>query len=234
MMSRSVPVSVVLHALAMAALLLWGDRVTTQEAHTPQVIAVRLVEAPRTNTPTPEVAVTEAEPEAIPEPVVKKVDPVRPPKELPKEKPKEPPKEKPKPVVAKPTTKAGAAKPTTGTPMATAGDETGVAGPAVSGTDTDFPFAYYLQAIKSAVVANWDVHQFNFGARTQVSCSVHFVIGRGGAITQVRLVRNSGLGVYDREALRAVQSSRLPPLPPQYRGSDLGVTFDFKQEPGSQ
>ena len=47
MMTRAVPASLALHALAMVALLLWGDRVSTQEVRTPRVIAVRLVEAPR-------------------------------------------------------------------------------------------------------------------------------------------------------------------------------------------
>jgi TonB family protein len=60
------------------------------------------------------------------------------------------------------------------------------------------------------------------------------VVNRTGVVSQVRLVRNSGMGVYDREAVRAVQTSRLPPLPPQFRGNDLGITFDFKLEPGAQ
>ena len=59
------PASVVLHAMAFAALLLWGDRVTTQDAHVPSVIAVRLVEAPtqqaQSAPPAPEV---KAQPEA--------------------------------------------------------------------------------------------------------------------------------------------------------------------------
>jgi TonB family protein len=84
------------------------------------------------------------------------------------------------------------------------------------------------------VVANWKPRQLGFGQKAVVSCSVHFVINRAGVVSQARLVRNSGLGVYDREALRAVQTTRLPPLPPQYRGSDLGVTFDFNLEPGTQ
>jgi len=46
-------------------------------------------------------------------------------------------------------------------------------------------------------------------------------------------VRNSGVGVYDREALRAIQTVRLPPLPPQYAAATLGVTFTFNLEPRS-
>ncbi len=233
MMTRAVPASVVLHAIAFTAMLLWGDRVTTQAAHIPSVIAVRLVEAPvqpaQSAPPAPEV-------KALPEPVAEPIKPdvVRPPKEVPREKPKEKAKEKPKPVVTPPSTAKGPPKPEAGVKGTTTGMATGLTGPAVSGTDTDFPFAWYLQAVESKVVANWKPRQLGFGQKAVVSCSVHFVINRAGVVSQARLVRNSGLGVYDREALRAVQTTRLPPLPPQYRGSDLGVTFDFNLEPGTQ
>lgn len=233
MMTRAVPASVVLHGVAFAALLLWGDRVTTVAAHVPSVIAVRLVEAPAREAasapPAPEV---KAQPEPDARPV--RPDVVRPPKELPRAKPKEKPKDKPKPAAAPPSTATGPLKPEAGVKGTATGAEAGLTGPAVSGTDSDFPFAWYLQAVESKVVANWKPRQLGFGDRAVVSCSVHFVINRAGVVSQVRLVRNSGLGVYDREAVRAVQTTRLPPLPPQYRGSDLGVTFDFNLEPGSQ
>lgn len=234
MMTRAVPASVVLHAAAFAALLLWGDRVTTQPARMPSVIAVRLVDAPRTR---PQEAAAEAPPApaaAEPEAVPAKPDVKRPPKEVPREKPKEKDKPKPKPAAALPAPKTAAPAKAAGTPAAQPGLETGVIGPAVSGTDADFPFAYYLKAIESRVVANWHPRQLGFGDRAVVSCSVHFVVNRAGVVSQARLVRNSGLGVYDREAVRAVQTTRLPPLPPQFRGTELGVTFDFNLEPGAQ
>ena len=234
-MTRAVPASVLLHGAAFAALLLWGDRVTTQPARMPNIIAVRLVEAQRTR---PLESAPEVPPDASQAPVEAppvKPDVPRPPKEVPKEKPKEDPKKKepPKPAAAKPAprTTAPVAGPTV--PASQPGAETGVTGPAVSGTDADFPFAYYLKAIESRVVANWQPRQLGFGDRALVSCSVHFVINRAGVVSQVKLVRNSGIGVYDREAVRAVQTTRLPPLPPQYRGTDLGVTFDFNLEPGT-
>ncbi len=105
--------------------------------------------------------------------------------------------------------------------------------PSVTATDSDFPFAWYISLIESKIVANWQPRQLGFGSRAIVSCTVHFNIARNGRVTQVTLVRNSGVGVYDREALRAVQTSRLPPLPPDYRASELGVTFVFNLEPGS-
>lgn len=238
MLGRAVPASVLLHALAFAALLLWGDRVTSQPARMPNVIAVRLVEASRTQ---PQEAAPDVPPDlaqAPPETPPVKPEVPRPPKEVPKEKPKETPKEKPKeapkPAAAKPAPKTTAPVSAPVTPASQPGADAGVTGPAVSGTDTDFPFAYYLKAIESRVVANWNPRQLGFGDRALVSCSVHFVVNRAGVVSQVKLVRNSGIGVYDREAVRAVQTTRLPPLPPQYRGTDLGVTFDFNLEPGIQ
>ncbi len=236
-MTRAVPGSVLLHVIAFAALLLWGDRVTTQPAHMPNIIAVRLVDAARSK---PLEAAPDVPPEpaqAPPETPPVKPEVPRPPKEVPKEKPKEAAKEKPKeaprPVAAKPAPKTGAPVSAPAVPASQQGADAGVTGPAVSGTDSDFPFAYYLKAIESRVVANWQPRQLGFGDRALVSCSVHFVINRAGVVSQVKLVRNSGIGVYDREAVRAVQTTRLPPLPPQYRGTDLGVTFDFNLEPGT-
>ncbi|MBM4131454.1 TonB family protein [bacterium] len=237
MLARAVPASMVLHALAFAALLLWGDRVTMQPARMPNVIAVRLVEAPRAR---PRDAAPEVPPDVAQAPVETppvKPEAPRPPKELPKEKPKETPKERkeaPKPAAAKPAPEITAPVTAPATPASQPGADAGVTGPAVSGTDNDFPFAHYLKAIESRVVANWQPRQLGFGDRALVSCSVHFVINRAGVVSQVKLVRNSGIGVYDREAVRAVSATRLPPLPPQYRGTDLGVTFDFNLEPGSR
>ncbi len=241
MLTRGVPASVLLHAVAFAAMLLWGDLVGRPQVRTPSVISVRLVGAPAGGptraTPAPPA------PQAAPEEPAPRPDATRPPKQIPREKPREkatrPAKEKPRPGTGPRTSTATGAVKASGVPGATAaGSGTGVSagsgGPSVSGTDSDFPFAYYIQAIESRIVANWQPRQLGFGQRALISCSVHFVVGRGGAVTGVRLVRNSGVGVYDREALRAVQSCRLPPLPPQYRGSDLGVTFDFNLEPGAQ
>lgn len=237
MYARAVPASVLLHAAAFAALLLWGDRVTSQPARMPNVIAVRLVEAPRTR---PQEAAPDVPQDVAQAPVETppvKPEVPRPPKEVPKEKPKETPKENPKeapkPAAAKPAPKTTAPVAAAATPAGQPGADTGVTGPAVSGTDTDFPFAWYLKTIESRVVANWQPRQLGFGDRALVSCSVHFVINRAGVVSQVKLVRNSGIGVYDREAVRAVQTTRLPQLPPQYRGTDLGVTFDFNLEPGN-
>ncbi len=237
MMQRGIPVSVALHALAFAGLLLYGSVAERPRISAPNVINVRLVDGPKGRAP----AAAVREPATKPMEPVARPDVARPPKQLPHEKPK--PKDKPKPAArseGKPGLVPAAGKPGgTGSPGAT-GSGTGISsgvgpgGPGVSGTDRDFPFAYYLEAVRGRIVANWNPRQLGFGQRAQVSCSVHFVVSRTGQVSQVSLVRNSGVGVYDREALSAVQRTQLPPLPPQFRGNDLGVTFDFKLEPGAQ
>jgi len=62
------------------------------------------------------------------------------------------------------------------------------------------------------------------------STRVHFVISRNGKISSIRLKNSSGNGTWDRLSLRAVQISRLPPLPPNYRAPVLPLIFDFKEK----
>jgi TonB family protein len=108
-----------------------------------------------------------------------------------------------------------------------------VSGPSISGTDTDFPFDWYMSRIDGMIRRNWNPRQYNFGRRALLSCAIHFQIARNGTVSQVTLIRNSGVGVFDREALGAVQTTKLPPLPPQFTGPSLGVTVTFNLEPGT-
>ena len=237
MMQRGIPASVALHALAFAGLMFYGSLASRPQVAAPSVINVRLVDGPRGRAP----AAAVAEPTTAPAEPVARPDAARPPKQLPHEKPKS--KDKPKPAaraVGKPGPIPAAGRPegtgATGGTNAGAGISAGVGvgGPGVSGTDRDFPFAYYLEAVKSRIIAKWNPRQLGFGQKAQISCSVHFVVNRAGLVSQVQLVRNSGVGVYDREAYRAVMDTQLPPLPPQFQGKDLGITFDFRLEPGAQ
>lgn len=54
-------------------------------------------------------------------------------------------------------------------------------------------------------------------------------IERNGTISESRIATPSGNGTFDRAALSAVRSaSPLPPLPPRYPGSSLGIEMTFK------
>jgi TonB family protein len=227
---RGLPWSVLLHVIVLTLVVLHGNTVQRKVIQPPLLMRARLVTPQMLAQPAAET-VAAPEPEAAPP----RVEPVPlPPKEVPKVQPerKPEPKPEPKPVAPKPEPKP-AAQPDSRSEAA-ADLQQGQAQPALSGasirgTDSDFPFAWYIATVESQIARNWHTKQFNFGARAKVSCAVHFVIGRNGTIAQVSMVESSGVGVYDREALRAVQATRLPPLPPQYGGSTLGITFIFNQ-----
>jgi TonB family protein len=98
-------------------------------------------------------------------------------------------------------------------------------GASVSGFDADFPFAYYAEQIQSLVGANWLKPDVPAGT----ACVVTFRIQRSGQVTEVKVETPSGLGFYDRAATRSVYAANpLPPLPPEFRGEELGVHIRFQ------
>lgn len=234
-MSRGLPFSVVLHLLCLVAVFVFGDQVSRRQFDPPRTIRVRTVQLPKP--PAAKIEQPPAEepkPEPIQQPVV---EPDQPPKQVPDivpeekepEKPKEEPKPKPKDVVPDP-------EPAVETPADdTVAEEPAapvVTGPSVAGTDVDFPFAWYLSRVQGQISRNWRPRQMGFRNDAVVSCIVHFVIGRGGTVSQVTLTESSGIGVFDREALRVVQTSRFPQLPPRYTHSSLGISVVFNLESG--
>ena len=59
---------------------------------------------------------------------------------------------------------------------------------------------------------------------------VRFQVERDGTVTEPEIEVSSGLSFVDRAALRAViAASPLPPLPPEYSGSRLGVHLIFEK-----
>ena len=59
---------------------------------------------------------------------------------------------------------------------------------------------------------------------------MRFHIERDGTISDPEIETSSGLPFVDRAALRAVlAASPLPPLPPEYGGSQLGVHLIFEK-----
>jgi TonB family protein len=103
-----------------------------------------------------------------------------------------------------------------------AGGNAGVSGAAF---DSDFQFSYYVQRMLAAIGMNW----FKPSQGGSVSPVIHFRIEKDGTISDATVERSSGLPFVDRAALRAVlSSSPLPPLPVEYRGSQLGVHLKFE------
>ena len=98
-------------------------------------------------------------------------------------------------------------------------------GASVSGFDADFPFAYYGEQLQSLIGANWLKPDVPAGT----ACVVAFRIRRSGQVTEVRVETPSGLAFYDRAASRSVYAANpLPPLPPEFRGEELGVHIRFQ------
>ena len=61
----------------------------------------------------------------------------------------------------------------------------------------------------------------------EAKTTVQFTIDRVGGIAGVLLKRSSGNKAWDHLSVRAIQISRVPPLPPNYRAPNLVLHFNF-------
>lgn len=224
------PYSIVLHVLVLGLVILYGNFVQQVPIRTPRSIRVRMVQLPQLET-VPQEKPAEEIPKPVVQPKPQETVPDLPAKELPKPRPEPEKKPEPKPVQKQPDP---VETPVTEEPAQTADavQEPAVGGPSVQGTDVDFPFAWYLARVQGQIARNWNPKQLGFRSSSVVSCVVHFTIHQNGRVSQVTLTRPSGVGVFDREALRVVQSSRIPPLPPGFSSSTLGVSMKFNLESG--
>jgi periplasmic protein TonB len=89
----------------------------------------------------------------------------------------------------------------------------------------DFCCPEYLQTLLAQVQSNWNSKQQVVGVST-----VRFTIVRDGSITNVQIARSSGFAVLDLTAQRAVMSARLPPLPAAYTNPDLTIHLTFEYQ----
>jgi TonB family protein len=60
--------------------------------------------------------------------------------------------------------------------------------------------------------------------------SVQFQISRSGEIDEIILRSSSGNTIWDRLAMRAVQITKPPPLPPSFAAENLPLIFDFREK----
>ena len=129
--------------------------------------------------------------------------------------------------------------PKTDTKAAPAGDARGTAtGPTINAAGSgvgiggarldqpDFQYSYYIERMILSVGVNW----FKPAQVVPIEPVVRFHIERDGTIVDPEIETSSGLPFVDRAALRAVMAaSPLPPLPPEYAGSQLGVHLIFEK-----
>ena len=195
--------------------------------------ASALVPAPTPRPETRRPKPPEPEPEQEPEPVIPE-EPVDVPEDIPLledkelEKDPEPPKPDPEPVDVpeepsdedEPVEDPVPAEPDEPElPSASKGEvqDTTVAG----FDDPDFKYDYYTRSLIQAIRRAWRRPRLD----RRMDLAINFRIARDGTVSDVELVRTSGIPSYDRAGLRGIQdASPLPPLPAAYRKQSLGVT----------
>jgi TonB family protein len=241
-MGRALPVSILLHLLGLWLVAVYGGHVPQPPLEPQRVLRVQIarlpeVVEPQVTQPAPEPEPSPAVPSAEPEPApeTQRPEPELPPKQVPEPEVREPePRPEPEPE-PEPTPPVPEPEPEPADPLPEpeeAPPTPPASGPAVRGTDVDFPFAWYLNRVEGIVARNWNPRQLGFRSGSQRRCVVHFRISRAGQITGATIVQSSGVRLFDREALRAVQAGRLPPLPAKFPHPALGVTFVFTLESG--
>jgi TonB family protein len=102
----------------------------------------------------------------------------------------------------------------------------GGSGAAVTLDVSDFCCNEYLDQMVIAIRRNWDQSQGLVGSTTMM-----FTILRNGTIQSPQVEKSSGFVALDGAAMRALQLSRLPPLPAAFENPTLTVhlRFDFQR-----
>ena len=228
------------HIALAAALLLTGASVINDPREPVMTISLGGAPGPKTGglTQAGARAVQEqAPPDAPPKPVLTPPAPTPPKMTLPD--PQSKPRPQPKPTTAPP--EANARKTNTG-PQATDGNaraETpvirgqgfglssagGVGGP-VQLDVANFCCPDYLAQLVTSIQRSWDQNQGVVGSTT-----VRFTIARDGTIQAAQVETPSGFVALDNSALRAVQITRLAPLPAAFQNPTLTVhlRFDYQR-----
>ena len=89
-------------------------------------------------------------------------------------------------------------------------------------------YGWYVAAVRSRVSGNWLLSTISPTLTSAPRVYVDFNIQRDGTVSDVRLAQSSGVPDVDRSALRAVEaSSPLGPLPSDYSGGSVSVSFYF-------
>jgi TonB family protein len=90
-------------------------------------------------------------------------------------------------------------------------------------------YGTYVNAITRAISNNWLKSMVDSRVQKAPRVYLTFSIARDGRISDVEVQQSSGVPSLDRSAQRAVLASDpLPPLPADYRGSDINVRFYFE------
>lgn len=225
-MTNALIISIVLHMLVFAYLLV-GEKRQQQDAY-PRIMNVDLVSMPpisrgtQTGSETPKQQAEAVKPKAQTKVETKPTTPHM--AEVNKQKRQESKKPKPKPET--PAEKADNEKEERfGLPQ---GVETGSEFGTVRLDGASFETPTYLNILFAKIKNRWD-NPYQGGEKT--SCTIYFTVLQNGGVVDAIVERSSGVPAFDQSALRAVMSSKPPPLPLEYSGTQLGIHLDFQYIP---
>lgn len=96
----------------------------------------------------------------------------------------------------------------------------------VGSVDMDPLMQVYLEQLKKIIMGNFRPPK-DLKVGREAKTTVQFVVDRVGGITGIILKRSSSNKTWDHLSVRAVQISKVPPLPPNYRAPNLVLHFNF-------
>jgi TonB family protein len=217
-MRLSLGVSVVVHAVILAALVLLFNAVP--QMRLPEAVYSVKILQPFVGSSPPAAAKADEAKAETPKTPPKKPEPKIPVPKKPEAKSKAAAK---KVAETKPPAPAAEEKPL-GVSVGVGGEGAGIAVDAAS-----FPFSYFLAAIERKVSDNW-FSAVSEGAKG-LTCIIYFKLMRDGSVSDVRVETSSGNAYFDRAAERAVKSAApFPPLPGAFTDPSLGIHFTFVQK----
>lgn len=96
----------------------------------------------------------------------------------------------------------------------------------IGSVDMDPLMQVYLERLKQIIMSNFNPPQ-NINVHREAKTTVQFTVDRFGGITAIMLKRSSGNKTWDNLSVRAVQISKIPELPPNFRAPSLVLHFNF-------
>ena len=115
-------------------------------------------------------------------------------------------------------------------PAQTPGPSSGVAALGQGGGDFGARYPYYVDGVRNRIRQSWDQSTIEPAVRAahRAHTVATFRINANGSISNIRISQTSGNSSMDYSAQRALQSiDAFRPLPNDYMGSYVDVTFDF-------
>ena len=106
------------------------------------------------------------------------------------------------------------------------------AGASVQASSTEGVEDSYLRLVQQKIGRRWEVLPAYARGRSNVRAVVSFRIGADGSVSDPATAVSSGLGVFDRQALRAVlDASPLPRPPARFGSAGIQINFSFVYNP---